>query len=531
MASEKRYNNVLDIIDKRLIPNEAAKKARGEVFTPLKLVREMLFGLRKSALDAGITEIWGIDATGRCVDDDGTDRVGGIPLEVWRDPTKKWLDPANGIGNFPVVTFYMLDYQLGNHGPVELRGDANKGRRRKHIVEHMLYMVEINKGNVNTSRNIFEQMVPGAKANICCADTLSMTDAKLMEVFGVNRFDVVMGNPPFNEGGTKHHTGRGFYTNFISYGFNILSPNGVLVFIHPPNYHRIDKDEPAKGFIVKQLFSDNNLLFLRIIADTKTHFDVQIAIDYYILQKKANTKEAIILDKHNILTSGIDISIFETVPNFGFGIIKKLETLKEREGKFNAIIGRDSAKHTSRLDLFKDGKYPIVHLINNDGVRIVLATTKHPYQDTPKVIINGLGVPYVLDDSSGKYGVSQVPNYILNPSTKEKIFLFSNLFQYLNWAYRIQGNNNDRYLFDVMPDLNKFEFDSDDTMYTALGLNKIDIAEIKKIKMPVFHIIEKKEVAGEDKVHRAKTERKKTITTSKGGARRYRKTRRIRRLL
>ena len=75
MASEKRYNNVLNIIDKRLIPNEAAKKARGEVFTPLTLVREMLFGLRKSALAAGRTEIWGVDDTGRCVEDDKADRV------------------------------------------------------------------------------------------------------------------------------------------------------------------------------------------------------------------------------------------------------------------------------------------------------------------------------------------------------------------------------------------------------------------------------------------------------------------------
>jgi type I restriction-modification system DNA methylase subunit len=199
MASERRYNNVLNIIDKRLIPNEAAKKARGEVFTPLTLVREMLFGLRKSALATGKTEVWGVDNDGRCKEEDPSNRVGGIPLDVWRDPDTKWLDPANGIGNFPVVTFYMLDHQLGHHGPSKYRGEANKKYRRKHIVENMLYMIEINKGNVNTARKIFEQMVPGATANICCADTLTMTDDKLKEVFGVNRFDVVMGNPPFND--------------------------------------------------------------------------------------------------------------------------------------------------------------------------------------------------------------------------------------------------------------------------------------------------------------------------------------------
>ena len=141
MSSEKRYNAVLEIIDKRLIPNEIAKKARGEVFTPLTLVREMLFGLRKSALNEGVTEVWGVDDSGQCIEDDESNRVGGISLEVWRDPSTKWLDPANGIGNFPVVAFYMLDYQLGNHGPAEFRGDAEKVFRRKHIVENMLFMI------------------------------------------------------------------------------------------------------------------------------------------------------------------------------------------------------------------------------------------------------------------------------------------------------------------------------------------------------------------------------------------------------
>ena len=176
--SAKRYNSILDIIDKRLIPDVLAKKERGEVFTPLDLVREMLFGLRKSNVEKEKSEIWGIKEE-KFFDDDEDNRVGGIPLGVWRDPETKWLDPANGIGNFPVVTFYMLDYQLGKHGPAKFKGDGNKDKRRKHIIENMLYMIELNKGNINTSRKIFEKIAPGVKANICCANTLEMTDDRL----------------------------------------------------------------------------------------------------------------------------------------------------------------------------------------------------------------------------------------------------------------------------------------------------------------------------------------------------------------
>jgi hypothetical protein len=86
------------------------------------------------------------------------------------------------------------------------------------------------------------------------------------------------------------------------------------------------------------------------------------------------------------------------------------------------------------------------------------------------------------------------------------------------------------FLFDIMPDLNEFEFDSIETMFVALGLNKTDIKEIDKIKVPIFVHKEKIEVAGEGKAPRAKTEKKKTITTSKGGARRskYGRTRKNR---
>jgi len=45
-GSQEKYKTILDVIDKRLIPNQTAKRARGEVFTPLNLVREMLFGIR-----------------------------------------------------------------------------------------------------------------------------------------------------------------------------------------------------------------------------------------------------------------------------------------------------------------------------------------------------------------------------------------------------------------------------------------------------------------------------------------------------
>ena len=72
---------MLETIRKYLSVRDEEKKLFGEVFTPIELVCEMLDKL---------------------------------PDEVWKDPKLKWLDPANGIGNYPVVAYYKLMEGLKN---------------------------------------------------------------------------------------------------------------------------------------------------------------------------------------------------------------------------------------------------------------------------------------------------------------------------------------------------------------------------------------------------------------------------------
>ena len=55
-----------------------------------------------------------------------------LPKSVWTNPDLNWLDPANGIGNFPVVAFYKLNEGLKDWEP-------NENKRRKHIIDNMLY--------------------------------------------------------------------------------------------------------------------------------------------------------------------------------------------------------------------------------------------------------------------------------------------------------------------------------------------------------------------------------------------------------
>lgn len=94
-------------VERHLAPKEYEKKEFGEVFTPLWLVEQML---------------------------------NKVPRKVWHDPDTKILDPAAGIGNFSIIAYKKLMIGLKDHIK-----DDNK--RKKHILENMLYMVPLNPVN------------------------------------------------------------------------------------------------------------------------------------------------------------------------------------------------------------------------------------------------------------------------------------------------------------------------------------------------------------------------------------------------
>jgi hypothetical protein len=553
MATEKRYNNVLSIIDERLIPNEAAKKARGEVFTPLTLVREMLFGLRKSALAAGRTEIWGVDATGKCVDAVEADRVGGIPLEVWRDPTKKWLDPANGIGNFPVVTFYMLDYQLGEHGPAALLGDANKKKRREHIVENMLYMIEINKGNVNTSRKIFEQMVPGTTANICCADSLTITDATLLDIFRVNRFDVVMGNPPFNPPKTETgSSGNNIWANFVMKSFHILNENGFLSLVHPPGWKKpTDELFRLERFVggnytgqirqgqVWQVLKDSGVFNFIYTNDQRSktlareyleHFP---AVDYYVYHKSGKSLQC---DTKNIFL-GENLSATNVRLNYNLTYLPNLITPQTQD-----ILHKITSKEGDKLH-FKTGFDPrgfhskepgpikYMYQANKSGPVYQYYKENNDNVNISKIVINygggidGFYCSYI--DKDDTIGVLHMTMYDTVSSSKEgkRLVNFFNSdivkFIFLITQYSIPPNTKNEPLvansITIPPE-------GVDDYYAYFGITQ----HKKYIETALAHY----EAFKAPKRRTTTARKKKTATAAaEGGARRskYGKTRKIRR--
>ena len=102
-----------------------------------------------------------------------------------------------------------------------------------------------------------------------------------------------------------------------------------------------------------------------------------------------------------------------------------------------------------------NGKNKVLHLIVEKGKRVFKTTKKHSLASTPKLLVNGLGVPYVYYDSKGEYGPSQSPIIILKPSKNVVNLVENKFFSFVAWGLRLTGNNNLPYLFNAMPDISK----------------------------------------------------------------------------
>jgi hypothetical protein len=284
--------DVLEFIEQNLKPKKDQVAARGEVFTPLTLVEDML---------------------------------NRIPDDAWTHPEYKILDPANGIGNFPVVAFAKLDKGLAEVFPDEKE-------RRKHIVENMLYMTEIDATNLELSKRLLAKMCGDStcKFNLISQDFLLATDEVLQTRFGVNRFDIIMGNPPYNLGGVTKGGGT-VWPKFVKRAFELVNPNGYITFAHPPGWRKFydPEDRDNQGKIWHKIRENGwNLLYINM-SDAPRFVKTKVMTDFYVIQaSKSGVPTKYDCKLQDIVTSGDAVIDMQYIPNLlndeTISIIRKL---------------------------------------------------------------------------------------------------------------------------------------------------------------------------------------------------------------
>jgi hypothetical protein len=356
------------------------RKQNAEVLTPLKLVKEMM---SKIPVDA-----W-------------TDmRTGNLP---------KIFDPCVGKGAFIVVIYDML---FALDALKELIPDDEE--RRKTILVEMIYFADINPFNIFVTKMILDPSNK-YKLNAFTGDTLEMD---IEEVWGFDKFDIIVGNPPYNDtGGTG--TGNTIWQHFVK---KYIGKTIYLCFVHPPGWR---KPNTQKGKFYKMfdlMALDNQMLYLSIhgIEDGKKTFNAGTRYDWYVIKCVERYSTTIVNDEV-CLTTIINMNEFNWLPNSNITDIRKILT---RTGERCPIIQSMSAYEPRKkwMSAVKtdEYKYPCVHSTPKSGVRYMYSNRNDKgHFGVSKVIFGESGIYDPVIDMVGTYGMTHGAMAIQVSSVKE----------------------------------------------------------------------------------------------------------------
>jgi len=430
-------NKLLEFINE-LKPNEKHKKENGEVFTPLSLVNEML-----DKLDEAYIKEHG--------------------KSIFTEDGLKWFDPAVGIGNFPIIVYQRLMKGLTI---------PNEEDRKKHILEQMIYVSELTPKNIFIYKKIF--CGDKYKLNIYQGDTLKM------DIPDFQKFDVVMGNPPYQGSGRKK-----IYIDFIK---NIittkLKKDGYLLFITPKLTLLYLLGSTISQQTIPKLY---NILYINVSDTIKNNYFKTIGSDfmYFILKNNTDYDKTMFIfnddtdDKLKLIFN----SIIDTRTKPNTNIINKLIKINSNEWK------RRAARISDHLQDTKDETHinKIIYKIKTDPANdeIKWSNKTHPDMNKYKILYPTLGNRILIDSDKNLFSGTSFVVYItcvsLNECENIKKLLNSKLFKYLELIFKTQRSPRDYIMRNLIkPSSFNIKIDNDQDIYKYFGLTDAEILELSK---------------------------------------------------
>jgi methylase of polypeptide subunit release factors len=410
-----------------------------------------------------------------------------IPQNNFENPNLKWLDPGAGSGYFTIILFNKLFKGLENAFP-------SPNERKKHIIENMLYMVEIQEENITTLRDIF-----GQNANIFHTDFLTWSPHNL------SLFDIIIGNPPYNYEGrkkvptnqklVKKEDGKTIWIPFVRRSVEILKKGGYLCMIIPSIWMKPDK---AKMY---DFMTNFNLVKIHTFSNTETNKifskQAQTPTCFFLLKKEVKKESTLLFDKDREEYISFMLRENTPIPVFGSGIITKLIPFIEKTGHLKAIKTNSPSKF-AKFSQEKTKEFPYKNIktcILNKLQPEILVNYSNDFQSfygERKLILahKMYGFPYL--DEIGDWGISQRDNYIISEKDyslynlkRIRDFLSTKFALYVYESTRYRMKYLEKYAFLFFPDisqLNDFpEEINDETIADYFNFDQKDRENIQKL--------------------------------------------------
>tara|TARA_B110000285_G_C15125467_1_gene619916 strand:- start:824 stop:2392 length:1569 start_codon:yes stop_codon:yes gene_type:complete len=445
---DKNIEEIETLINDHLHINQKNKVSQGEVFTPMWLILEMLETL---------------------------------PNKVWQNPQLTWLDPGAGIGNFSMVVFYKLDIGLQ-------KWEKNAIKRRKHILENMIHMVELTSSNVDIAEKIF-----GTHANISNSDFLSDTN-KWQTEFNQKKFDIILGNPPYNKNGMR---GKGrsdvglsvIWNKFVEMSITLMHANGHCLFFTPNSWTEL-KSSLSDKMLETQIivFKNFDVVTAYKIFDKKAG---SLPLCYYLLENKDPYTTTLVHD--SIIDEFVPFDLYKHmfIPNKNIRLVKKVleKTNGNLEDNYHFTppkIKKDTTTYFSNYT--QSHPYPLVNYVHK---KIYVSFSKNysrMQNRRPKLILPNYSMGYPILDEDGIMDVGGRSSYAIfveddniNKLKKIQEFCFTNLaFTLINSLKTAQKFMSTR-TFTLFPDVTKINVPMNDkSLEKYFDMNEIERESIQQ---------------------------------------------------
>ena len=367
--------------------------------------------------------------------------------------------------------------------------------RKKHILENMIYMAELNINNIEICKKIFESNE--YKLNLFHGDALTLN---INKEWGIDKFDVIVGNPPFNKGGIKSCSGKYLNKNgeknitvwpkFVKKSFEILKEEGFLILIHPLSWLK-------ERHSIHNVLLEKYIIYLKLWdnAQSKIFINGEIPLSLYVLQNINNlnelkTKIKTELKRCNLnYESLVYLDKYHSIPLAYHNIFSKLLYFVEKHNcklQVNKITVKTTGIKTI-LPLKYDisDKWGVDTCKIKDGIIVKKLIQVHPDMDKNKLIISNKTSFYGVFIDYGKLGLTGNDNYYI---LGENLELIKNILSFKICKIISQYTKYRQFFlnseaFTYIPDLRKLDIIDieEDEFYKLVGFDENEIKDIYQI--------------------------------------------------
>jgi len=347
-------------------------KTHGEVMTPIWLVEDML---------------------------------NTLPSDVWSNPNLKWLDPCSGVGTFSSIIVQRLMKGLEN-----VKSFKDPKKRYNHIIHNMIYVCELQHNNMFAFQYIFDRDDTDELNTYCGSFLDEKFDEHMINEWGVEKFDIVVGNPPYQTSEDESKKSVPIWQYFVEKSINILIEDGYMCMIHPDGWRRPE----GKFKNIQNLLKNREVLYLEIhdVNDGVKTFNVQTTYDFYCVKNKTNENYITKIKCVDGTYENVNLLNMNFIPNGKFNDFNKLisSNIQDRVVIINDYsYGVNTPREHMSREKTETHIYPCVYSTLKDGTINLFYTNNknNGHFNIPKVIWSNGGATSPFVDCDGDYALTQ----------------------------------------------------------------------------------------------------------------------------